>query len=72
VERGDGDHIFSDHHGQTEVQAIYCVPGEDARQQPPADDLREEPAPEVKSEEDYGEVRILADDISAITENSAY
>jgi hypothetical protein len=72
VERGEGDHIFSDHQGQTEVQAIYCVPGEDARELPLTDEAREEPAPAVKSEEDYGEVRILADDISAITENSAY
>lgn len=71
VEREEGDRIYSDHQGQTEVQAFYVVPGEDARQ--PVETFREEPVPEVKSaDEDYGEVRILADDISAITENSAY
>jgi chromosome segregation ATPase len=72
VERGEGDHIFSDHHGQTEVQAIYCVPGEDAKEPALTEEIRDEPATAEKSEEDYGEVRILADDISAITENSAY
>lgn len=74
----DADRIYSDHQGQTEVQAYYVVKG--VEHNPNAEDENQEPQPahehpqphQEDEEDDYGEVRILGDEISAITENSAY
>lgn len=87
VERAENDRIYSDQHGQTEVQAFYLDRQGKTELQayhvPQRDEMigavrDPEEYPEIENkdaeeeEEDYGEVRILGDEISAITENSAY
>jgi len=67
VERGDGDRVYSDKEGQTEVQVFY-EKGENARNPEEYSEVKQK----MEQPETFGEVRILGDDISAITENSAY
>jgi len=76
VERGEeGDRIYSDQQGQTEVQA-YTQQRHHETHHHTSDNgrrLREPHTQEEKvSNAGYGEVHVLGDEISAITENSGY